>query len=408
MPVIVSVAELQPGMRLAEAFLWHGRMMLPGGKVLGTDEIDVLRRKYPDQCLKVGDPVLDSLADFEDDARERQVACTVTQKIAHTMGEFQERIGQQTDIGRLNFTAIRNTTASVVEYLKANPVSAALLDKNAESGNFLAQHAGNVFYLALVLGSAVRDYVVRERQRQTAASSLSFSIAMDLLPLGLGAMLADVGMTPLQYLFEPGYKLTDADRQKIREHPIVGSDLLPESLPPGVKMVVRTHHENFDGTGYPAALPGAQQHIFTRIMRICDAFDAGTSNKAYANAKSAARVLWEMCAGPHQHCYDPVLTKVFLSLIQPFPIGAKLRLHDGRYAVVVRYNRKQPFCPSVIVAFDANNQRLEPGNLVGPLNVGDDNELRLASYAGEDLACIYGTPLMDAIEENSLLALGYP
>ncbi len=410
MPLLISVNELQPGMRLAEAFMFNGRVMLPGAKVLGIDEIDILRRKYPEQCLKIGDPILDSLAEFEDDSRERQVAQTATGKIAQCMNEFHQSIRNQTDIGRLNFSAMRNTTASVVTYLKENPVSIALLDRNMQSGSFLAQHAANVFYLSLVLGSAVRDYVVKERQRLTAANNLSCAISMDLLPLGLGAMFADIGMTPLQYLFEPGYKLTTEDRQKIRQHPQAGAEMLPENLPAGVKMVVRTHHENYDGTGYPSGQSGADMHIFTRIVRICDAFNAGTSQKTYANAKSSARVLWEICAGPHQHCYDPVLTKVFMSLIQPFPISAKPRLADGRYgSAVVRYNRKHPFKPSMIIAFDEKNQRLEPGHLVGPINIGEDNDLRLAAYADEDLSYIYGTSLAEAkIDEGTLLELAYP
>jgi HD-GYP domain-containing protein (c-di-GMP phosphodiesterase class II) len=409
MPLLVSVMDLQVGMRLSEAFIWRGRIMLPGDKVLGIDEIDILRRKYPDQCMKVRDPVLDSLADFEDDSKERQVATTSTQRITQCMTDFQQRIGHQTDLGRLNFTAIRSTTASVIDYLKNNPVSAALLDRNAQHGSYLALHAGNVFYLSMVLGAAVRDYVIKERQRQTAASNLSYAIAMDLLPLGLGAMFMDVGMTALEYLFEPGYLLTDEDRKKIRQHPQAGADMLPDDLPAGVKTMVRMHHENYDGTGYPAGLKGANLHVFTRILRICDAFDAGTCTKAYAHAKSTSRVLWEMCAGPHQHCYDPVLTKVFMSIIQPFPIGARLQLTDGRQAVVVKYNRKQPFCPTAIIAFDESGARLEPGKMRGPLNIGEENELRLAAYAGEDLSYIYGSPLVAAASaDTDVLALAYP
>jgi len=406
MPLMVTVHELQPGMRLSEAFRFRGRMMLPGGKVLGPPDIDILRRKYPDQTLKVGDPVLDSLAEFEDDSRERTVAHTTTQKIISCVTEFQENLGHQSDLGHLDFRSLRKNTHAAIEYLRANPVSAALIDRNAQTGGYLAQHAGNVFYLSLVLGAAVRDYVIRERQRQTAATNLSFAVAMDLLPLGVGAMLLDIGMHELQYIFEPGYVLTPADREKIRQHPHAGAAMLSGDLPPGVKTIVNLHHENYDGSGYPNGIKTLECHIFTRIVRICDAFDAGTAHKAYAQAKSPARVLWEMCAGTHKHCFDPVLTKVFSSLIQPFPIGAKLQLTDGRWGVVVRYNRQQPFCPALIIAFDAQGQRLAPDKIVGPLNVGDNNALRLAAYAGENLSFIYGTPLVE-VPEDALLELAY-
>jgi HD-GYP domain-containing protein (c-di-GMP phosphodiesterase class II) len=385
MPILVQCDELQAGMRLAEAFLHRGRMMLPGGKALTGDDIDVLRRKYPEVTLKVGDPVLDSLVAFEDDSREREIAHEVTQKISAVMGEVQQKFSARANLSGLDFNGVHRTVSGVVEYLKENPVSAALLTRGASDRDYLAEHAGNVFYLSMVLGSAVRDYVVRERQRQTSASQLSHSVAMNLLPLGLGAMFLDIGMAGLQHIFAPEYELTGEDRARIFAHPTVGADMLPESMPAVARLVVRSHHENFDGSGYPDRKPGERLHVFVRIARICDAFDAATSDKLYRKAKSAVRVLWEMAAGPYRKCYDPVLMKVFTGVIQPFPIGAKLKLADGRTAVVVKYNRRMPFQPTVVVAFDEKGERVPVDRLVGPVNVGEGNDLKLATYGEEDL-----------------------
>ncbi|MGN6370692.1 MAG: HD-GYP domain-containing protein [Phycisphaerae bacterium] len=385
MPLLVSCDDLQPGMRLAEAFLHRGRTMLPGGKTLSADDVDILRRKYPEAMLKVGDPVLDSVVQFENDARELEVAATVTQQITSAMADVQQRLSNHTNLSGIDFGGIRNTVSSVIDYLKNNPVSAALINRMKSDESYLAEHAGNVFYLSMVLGSGVKDYVVRERQRQTAASNLSAGLAMDLMPLGLGAMLMDIGMTPLQHLFKPGYVLTEEDRQALVEHPRVGADMLPDSMPSAAKMIVRWHHENFDGTGYPDKKPGASLHVFVRIARICDAFDAATSEKFYKQAKSPVRALWEMTYGPYKKFYDPVLMKVFASIIQPFPIGAKLKLADGRTAVVVKYNRRTPFQPTVVIAFDAEGNRIPADQLQPPVNVGDGNELRLDSYGAEDL-----------------------
>ncbi|HVT80506.1 MAG TPA: HD domain-containing phosphohydrolase [Phycisphaerae bacterium] len=392
MPIVVSTEDIRPGMRLSEAFLFKGRIMLPGGKELSSEDVDILRRKYPSASLKIGDPVLDSLVNFEDDSREREVANTVTHKIAGAMGDVQQKFGQRANVGGNTFTGIQRTVGDVVEYLKANPVSAALINRNSTDKSYLAEHAGNVFYLSMVLGSAVRDYVVRERQRQTHASNLTATVAMDLLPLGLGAMLLDIGMAPLERVFAPDYKLTDDDRKLILEHPAAGADMLPDSMPPVTKVIVRQHHENFDGSGYPARAPGNSLHVFVRIVRICDAFDAATSDKLYKGAKSATRVLWEMSAGPFKKFYDPVLTKVFCGTIQPFPIGGKLTLADGRTAVVVKYNRQSPFNPTVIIAFDEQGNRLPPDKLQGPLNVGEGNKLRLKSFAGEDISYVQEVP----------------
>lgn len=411
MPLLVNCLELQPGMRLADAFMLRGRMMLPGGKVLTGEDVEILHRKYPEASFRVGDPVLDSLVQFEDDSRERTVATTARQKIVSCMSEVQERFASHADLGGLDYGRVKAAALDVIEYLRQHPVSAALLDQSLDQSNPLAEHSGNVFYLCMVLGSAVRDYVVRERVRQTSASNLSPAVSMDLLPLGLGAMLMDVGMYPVQHVFAENYALTDADRAAILEHPASGAELLPDTLPTGVKMVVRAHHENFDGTGYPKAQPGATLHVFPRIARVCDAYAAATSKRAYRGAKSPARAIWEMTAGPWRKCYDPTLAKVFAGLIQPFPVGAKLRLADGRYAVVVRYNRRSPLKPVVVVAFDEDGTRLPELQMVGPVPVGEDNDLRLASFGGEDLAYIYEDapePLQPPRTFATLIEAGYP
>ena len=385
MPLLVSCDDLQSGMRLAEAFLYRGRTMLPGGKTLSVEDVNILRRKYPEAMLKVGDPVLDSVVQFENDSREIEIATTVTQQITSAMADVQQRFSNHTNLSGIDFGGIRNTVSSVIDYLRDNPVSAALINRMKSDESYLAEHAGNVFYLCMVLGSGVKDYVVRERQRQTAASSLSNSLAMDLTPLGLGSMLMDIGMAPLQHLFKPGHELTDKDRAALVEHPSKGAEMLPDFMPSAAKMIVRWHHENFDGSGYPDRKPGSSLHVFVRIARICDAFDAATSEKFYKQAKSPVRALWEMTYGPYRKFYDPVLMKVFASIIQPFPIGAKLKLADGRSAVVVKYNRKTPFQPTVVVAFDANGTRISADKLEPPANVGDGNDLRLESYGAEDL-----------------------
>jgi len=214
------------------------------------------------------------------------------------------------------------------------------------------------------------------------------SLAMDLLPLGLGAMFLDIGMTPLEHVFAQAYELTDDDRKAIWNHPVAGADMLPETMSATARMIVRQHHENFDGSGYPTRAPGHKLHIFVRIARLCDAFDAATSEKLYKNAKSPARALWEMTLGPYRKFYDPILTKVFCGTIQPFPIGAKLLLADGRAAVVVRYTHKSPFNPTVVIAFDAEGKPLPADKLEGPLNVGEGNALRLQSFAGEDISYV--------------------
>jgi HD-GYP domain-containing protein (c-di-GMP phosphodiesterase class II) len=407
MPLLIHCSDLQPQMRLAEAFRWQGRTMLPGGKVLSETDIEILQRRYPENTFKIGDPVLDAMVEFEDDTRDREVAQTAQAQVAKTLSEVQDRFSSRTSMASVNYNAIRDAAASVIEHIRNNPVSAALLQRQTSaSNNYLSDHSGSVFYLSIVLGSAIRDYIQRERRRQTRASILSQSVAMDLTALGLGAMLMDISMFSLPQVFTPGYELTPADRKLIRQHPIASAELLPDTLPAGVKMIARCHHENYDGTGYPDAAPGPSLHVFTRIVRICDAFVAVTSERVHRRSKSPARALWEMLRGPTARHYDPVLMKVFHTLIQPFPIGGKIKLSDGRYAVVVRYNKKDPFRPQVVIAFDAHGHRLPNDALKAPFHVGEGPhaDLKLENFAGEDLTYLASpeasTPTTDPPEHD--------
>jgi len=399
-------------MKLYEPLLSNGQVMLQGGKALTSADIAVISRRYPGLSLRIGDPVLDDVIEFEDDALERDVASQTQQKISKSMSEVGDRFAKRASLGEADFDALHSAVEELMAYLKSNTVSAALINSCLDSNSYLCAHTGNVFYLSMLLGSTVLDYVVAERNRQTRAIALQANFATDLTPLGLGAMAMDLGMIPLQHLFKSDKPLTDADREAIREHPLAGAEMLPQTFSAVANMIVRAHHENYAGTGYPMRMPGNKVHVFTRIVRIADAYDAATSDRVHKGAKSPARVLWEMSAGPYKRFYDPGLMKAFARLIQPFPIGSKLRLEDGRYAAVVKYNRHSPFQPTVVIAFDTHNKPIPREELKEPVDLSRQIDLRIKSFHGEDLSFIYTAgPEQDAPAREkftTLMHAAYP
>jgi len=220
-------------------------------------------------------------------------------------------------------------------------------------------------------------------------------------------------MLPLRELYGADGSLTPLDRKRVCEHPLSGAAMLPDSASVLVRAVIKTHHENCDGSGYPRGISGKRLHVFARILRIADAYDAATSRHVYKQAKSPARVLWEMTVGPYSRFYDPVLISVFARLVQPFPIGTKLRLTDGRYAVVVRYNRNNPYAPHVVIAFGRDNKPLPADQLVGPFGLSERPDLRIVSHGDEDMAYIYRgnfgqSPPLDPGKFSSLYEAMYP
>jgi HD-GYP domain-containing protein (c-di-GMP phosphodiesterase class II) len=131
-----------------------------------------------------------------------------------------------------------------------------------------------------------------------------------------GALLHDIGKigVPDAVLMKPG-PLDDAEWEAMRQHPLVACAILDGvDLSPTVLSMVRHHHENLDGTGYPDHLIGDELPLAARIARVADAFDAMTSDRPYRDALtlSAARAELRRNVGT-QFC--PEIVDAFEDLI---------------------------------------------------------------------------------------------
>lgn len=148
-----------------------------------------------------------------------------------------------------------------------------------------------------------------------------------------GALLHDVGKIaiPDEILRKPG-KLTPEDWTIMRTHPRAGADILMavEFLQPVAEMVL-SHHERYDGAGYPRGLMGEQIPLGSRIFMIADAFDAMTSDRIYRRAMPVEEALAEIlrCSGTQ---FDPTCVRAFLSVYQKRFVGTKHHGHLGERA----------------------------------------------------------------------------
>ena len=99
----------------------------------------------------------------------------------------------------------------------------------------------------------------------------------------MGAFLHDLGKTevPEEILNKPG-KLTDEERALMERHTVIGDEMLaPVEFPWDIRPMVRSHHERWDGRGYPDRLAGEAIPLAARILRIADVFDALTTARSY-------------------------------------------------------------------------------------------------------------------------------
>jgi hypothetical protein len=123
MPLLVPTRELQPGMKLADALVQAGRVMLPRGKTLTDTDVTALIRRFPDIRLRIGDPVLDQVVEFEDDTHDQEVATTVQKQVAKAMSKVQERLASRADLRGMNFGAVQDAVMEIMQFLRDNPIS---------------------------------------------------------------------------------------------------------------------------------------------------------------------------------------------------------------------------------------------------------------------------------------------
>jgi HD-GYP domain-containing protein (c-di-GMP phosphodiesterase class II) len=207
-------------------------------------------------------------------------------------------------------------------------------------------------YLSIAAGVVGGYFLVRERQRRLAAERLAAAVLETLLraidandsetgahvrrvaryaliladaadldaaqqhDVERVALFHDVGKID-EALFDITHDdstLTPAERDAIRTHPSRGADVLaplaafyPE-LPDGVL----SHHERWDGTGYPRALRGDAIPIVARVVTIADAFDAMTFGRRYRSARSVDEAADKLMSGRATQ-FDPDLIDLFLS-----------------------------------------------------------------------------------------------
>jgi putative nucleotidyltransferase with HDIG domain len=157
------------------------------------------------------------------------------------------------------------------------------------------------------------------------------SPAWEMVWFRMGAFLHDLGKTevPAEILNKPG-RLTDEERRIMERHTVIGDEMLASvEFPWDVRPMVRSHHERWDGAGYPDGLRGDAIPMAARILRIADIFDALTTTRSYRRplTPDEALAIMDDDAGS----FDPELFARFRRL---FPEFAKIAAAAQRAAPV--------------------------------------------------------------------------
>ena len=262
---------------------------------------------------------------------------------------------------------------------------------------------------ALARAVDAKDGVTHDhiRRVQSAALALARRLGVNddlqLRAIEAAALLHDVGKLaiPEHILNKPG-RLTPAEFERMKSHARIGAEILSEvDFPYPLVPIVRHHHENWDGSGYPEGLKGSEIPIGARILAVVDCFDALTSNRPYRRALSMSEAL-EIIDARRGTMYDPAVLDVFHQMCESgavTPADSIPHQVDRKPDAVISNEASSD--SGVTEAFDDIQMALELGATLSRIGIGQCRWQGLAdalcALPGVDTLAIY---VVDETEER--------
>jgi diguanylate cyclase (GGDEF)-like protein/putative nucleotidyltransferase with HDIG domain len=229
---------------------------------------------------------------------------------------------------------------------KSYKVYLARVDEQQKHITEMAElHLRTIETLALAIDAKDDTTAAHVRRVQIYAKEIGREMGIteaEMRALEAAALLHDIGKLAVpEYIISKPGKLTADEFDKMKIHPVVGAEILERvHFPYPVVPIVRSHHEKFDGTGYPDGLAGEQIPIGARILSVVDCLDALSSDRQYRRALPLEEAM-QMVSAESGKSFDPRVVKclekhyhelevkVRLESGDPSRIGANVRVARG-------------------------------------------------------------------------------
>ncbi len=272
--------------------------------------------------------------------KEINNAKTLFSDLAHSVEQisFNIRVGKKLDISET-----KALTRSVVSSVIKNPNTMIWLSRLKDQGDYTYNHSLRCSVLASVFG---RHLGLTEEE---------------LVSLATGVLLSDIGKTKIsRQLLNKTEQLTKSEMILLRSHVELGVEMLAaeNTVNHTTLVIVETHHERYDGSGYPYGLVGSEIPFFGQISGLVDVFDAITNKKSYGKHMTSAQAM-DWLYAQRDKLFSSSLIDDFVQAIGLYPAGTIVELTDESVALVVSHNPDKRLRPEVFLLKDNQKKNLQ-------------------------------------------------
>lgn len=280
---------------------------------------------------------------YEDQAtaeEEREAA----REVMRDAGQVFNSLLKRTRAGKsIDTEAVKKTVSNLVQSVVRNPDAMMWLLKMKHRDRYSYAHSMTVCVLALTMGRhlGIPQY--------------------ELNRLGIATMLQDVGRTALpKSLVNKSGEYSEREFELSKVHVEASVAMLREktTAPDEVIEIVHTHHERFDGSGYPQGLEGHQIGLLSTVAGIADTYAAMTSTRPYREAVTSFTSLMALYEIRNKK-FPAAVVEHFIQCIGIFSIGSFVLLNTEEVGIVVARNRIKQLTPRVMLVLDPEGNRIE-------------------------------------------------
>ncbi len=271
--------------------------------------------------------------------------------------------------GKPQLNSLKLAARNVIESVRRNPDALLYFVRTQTDGDYLFRHGVACAVMLCALGHSMK----------MSSKSLEW--------LTLGGALIDIGKTrvPRELLNRPtALEFTPAEMRQMRYHIERGAEVLSHATSEGSPIVtmIMTHHERYNGKGYPRGLAGDEIPKFGQMAGIVDMFDAMVSERSYGRRATSYEAMRYIGAQRGEE-FSEKLVKAFRKAFGTYPTGTLVQLSTGEVGFVIQQNPESRLHPRVYLILDEKQQRLSEfkvRNLLEHKTVCVDNCLRAGSF----------------------------